>query len=347
MERIFHARDGMQLGLNAMIEEVIARVASQRPAPELPATIAAGDFLALARVLSAIENDACPAGFLAQLRSAAQGLPRPVPVIGITGPGGAGKSSVSDELLSRFLRAFPALRIAVLAIDPTRRRTGGALLGDRIRMNSLRSERVYMRSLATRQEHRAVTAHLRDSVAALRAWGFDLIIVETVGIGQSDTEIVDTVDVPVYVMTADYGAPIQLEKIDMLDYAEMIVLNKYDRQGTEDALREVRKQWRRNRVAFDRGEEAIPVYPTVASQFNDAGMTRFFLELCRHLRDKLALPPEAWTPPPGWSLPGHATARLVPDQRVRYLAEIAEQGRQHPCRHRARGRRGAPRPALL
>lgn len=162
-----------------------------------------------------------------------------VPVVGITGTGGAGKSSVTDELLNRFLQCFPEMRIAVVAVDPTRRRTGGALLGDRIRMNSLRSERVFMRSMATRRHHVAVSEVLKDAIAFLKAVGFDLVMVETAGIGQSDTSIVDLVDFPIYVMTSDYGAASQLEKIDMLDYAELVVLNKFDRRGAEDALRDV------------------------------------------------------------------------------------------------------------
>src|SRR5262249_15548051 len=162
------------------------------------------------------------------------------------------------ELLLRFLHAFPTLRVAVLAIDPTRRRSGGALLGDRIRMNALRSKRVFMRSMATRRQNAATTAVLKTCIAFLESAGFDLVIVETAGIGQSDSEIVDFVDFPVYVMTSDYGAPSQLEKIDMLDYADLVVLNKFDKRGAEDALRDVRKQWKRNRTAFALKDEEIP-----------------------------------------------------------------------------------------
>src|SRR5690606_17681852 len=170
------------------------------------------------------------------------------PGLGITGTGGAGKSSVTDELLNRFLANFPEMRIAVVSVDPTRRRTGGALLGDRIHMNSLRSKRVFMRSMATRRPHAAPNAALQDCICFLKSLGYDLVIVETAGIGQSDSEIVDLVDFPMYVMTSDFGAPSQLEKIDMLDFAELIVLNKFDKRGAEDALRDVRKQWKRNHV---------------------------------------------------------------------------------------------------
>src|SRR5690606_1859294 len=270
------------------------------------------------------------------------------------GTGGAGKSSVTDELLNRFLAHFPQMRIAVVSVDPTRRRTGGALLGDRIRMNSLRSHRVYMRSMATRRQNVATNAVLKDCVGFLRGLGFDLVIVETAGIGQSDSEIVDLVDFPMYVMTSDYGAASQLEKIDMIDFAELIVLNKYDKRGAEDALRDVRKQWKRNRVAFQMADEDVPVYPTIASQFNDPGISWMFANLCRLLREKenrgqSRLSPEHETSAGREqkvdSAPGFASPRcdfnpqidtslkepratvLIPGARVRYLAEIAEQGR--------------------
>ena len=193
---------------------------------------------------------------------------------------------MTDELLNRFLQYFPEMRIAVLAVDPTRRRTGGALLGDRIRMNSLRSERVFMRSMATRRQHLATSEVVADSLAVLKASGFDLLILETAGIGQSDSEVVDLVDFPAYVMTSDFGAASQLEKIDMLDFAELVVLNKFDRQGSQDALRDVKKQWKRNRLAFDMANEDVPVYPTIASQFNDPGVTWMFANLCRLLREQ-------------------------------------------------------------
>ena len=260
----------------------------------------------IARVLSQIEDGTLSDPELALMRkgwlaraSGASGAPAQPPVIGITGTGGAGKSSVTDELLNRFLACFPAMRIAVLSVDPTRRRSGGALLGDRIRMNSLRSHRVYMRSMATRRQNSATNTVLRDCIGYLKSLAFDLVIVETAGIGQSDSEIVDLVDFPVYVMTSDYGAASQLEKIDMIDFAELIVLNKYDRRGAEDALRDVRKQWKRNRVAFQTADEDIPVYPTIASQFNDPGVSWMFANLCRLLaRASPANPAPAGAPAP-------------------------------------------------
>ena len=262
------------------------------------------------------------------------------PVVGITGTGGAGKSTVTDELLSRFMQHFPELRVAVIAVDPTRRRTGGALLGDRIRMNSLRHERIYMRSVATRQSNRSTSAMLADAIEVLRSIGFDLVIVETAGTGQSDSEIVDLVDVPIYVMTSEFGAASQLEKIDMLDLAELVVINKFDKRGAQDALRDVRKQWRRNHVSFELADERIPVFPTVASQFADPGLTRLFVELCA----RLAAHAPAGASAESWQ-PGDRAARaraaagggLIPERRARYLAEIAEQGRAINADDRAQG----------
>lgn len=214
----------------------------------------------------------------------------------------------------------------MLAVDPTRRRTGGALLGDRIRMNSVRHEGIFMRSMATRRQNRATTAVLEDAVAFLRSSGFDLVIVETAGIGQSDSEIVDLVDVPIYVMTSEFGAASQLEKIDMLDLAEIVVINKFDKRGADDALRDVRKQWRRNHVEFDVAEAEIPVYPTIASQFNDPGVTWMFANLCRALGARVDAA-ERWDPALEPFSHEPLGNMLIPGDRVRYLAEIAEQGR--------------------
>ncbi|HWU53146.1 MAG TPA: methylmalonyl-CoA mutase family protein, partial [Tahibacter sp.] len=229
------------------------------------------------------------------------------------------------------------MHVAVISVDPTRRRTGGALLGDRIRMNALRSPRVFMRSMATRRQHVATNVVLKDCIAFLKGLGYDLVIVETAGIGQSDSEIVDLVDFPVYVMTSDFGAPSQLEKIDMLDYAELVVLNKFDKRGAEDALRDVRKQWKRNRTAFQMKDEDVPVYPTIASQFNDPGISWMFVNLCRLLAAKLGIgnresgigsnPRCDFAPAIDTSLKEPRATVLIPGSRVRYLAEIAEQGR--------------------
>jgi len=370
VERIYHPNDGMHMGLVHMIEDVVQRARSARDHSEAangkqPLQPNIDDEVSVGRMLSAIEDGGFSESELKMLRKQWAGAAHSdTPVIGITGTGGAGKSSVVDELLLRFLHEFPQMRIAVLAVDPTRRKGGGALLGDRIRMNALRSHRVFMRSMATRRAHVATSAVLHDCIAFLKSMPFDLVIVETAGIGQADTEIVDLVDFPVYVMTSDYGAASQLEKIDMLDFAQLVVLNKYDRRGAEDALRDVRKQWKRNHTAFQMPDEDVPVYPTIASQFNDPGVTWMFVNLCRLLREKVIEPspsrggqggdgvdsnaaPNKPIPHPASPLKGeeHGSLRcdfnpqvdttvkepratvLIPGKRVRYLAEIAEQGR--------------------
>ena len=366
VERIYHPNDGMKMGLVEMIQDVVARAQQARdrgPGTGDPGNTALppiDDEIAIGRMLSAIEDGLFSESELTHLRkqwslasgSRVPGPRSPVPVLGITGTGGAGKSSVTDELMNRFLSCFPQMRIAVISVDPTRRRTGGALLGDRIRMNALRSERIYMRSMATRRQHVATNAVLKDCIAFLKSLGFDLVIVETAGIGQSDSEIVDLVDFPMYVMTSDYGAASQLEKIDMLDFADLVVLNKYDKRGAEDALRDVRKQWKRNRVAFQTPDADVPVYPTIASQFNDPGVSWMFANLCRLLREKLGVgaaggasapttmsgravgaeaPPARlrcdFDPVIDTALKEPRATVLIPGSRVRYLAEIAEQGR--------------------
>src|SRR5574340_571032 len=329
----------MHLGLVHMIEDVVERTRERRVAPAKPVKVSADDELSVGRMLTALEAGVLSEPELARLRKQWELAGKKVPVVGVTGTGGAGKSSVVDELLLRFLHAFPQMRVAVLAVDPTRRKTGGALLGDRIRLNALRSKRAFMRSMATRRAHAATNAVLKDAIAFLRAQGYDLIFVETAGIGQSDSEIVDLVDLPVYVMTPEFGAPIQLEKIDMLDYADLVVLNKYDRRGADDALRDVRKQWKRNRTAFKLSDEQVPVYTTIASQFNDPGVTWMFVNLCRLLREKVLHPSPSGrgaggegarcdvNPQVDTTLKEPRATVLIPGARVRYLAEIAEQGR--------------------
>ncbi len=327
VERIYHPHDGMRLGLAGMITDLVTRTGAARRQSPVPETTSRDDFLSIAQMLSALEDGVLPDLRLETLRKEWRMAAGPVPVIGITGTGGAGKSSVIDEILSRYCQYFPDQTIAVLAVDPTRRRTGGALLGDRIRMNALRHENIYMRSMATRRQHLSTNAMLADAINLLKSSGFDLVIVETAGIGQSDSEIVDLVDLPVYIMTSEYGAPSQLEKIDMLDFAELIVLNKFDKRGAEDALRDVRKQWKRNHVKFDIADEAIPVFPTIASQFNDPGLTWMFVNLCRSLQEKLGLDAAAGITEIDTSIREPRATVLIPGNRIRYLAEIAEQGR--------------------
>jgi isobutyryl-CoA mutase len=332
VERIYTPGDGMQMGLDGMIEDVFERVrAWQDRVPSLqPGGIGPDDSYAIGRTISLLEAAVDEPERVEGLKRTWAAKAAGVPVVGITGTGGAGKSSLTDELLNRCLRALPDLRIAVVAVDPTRRRTGGALLGDRIRMNSLADSRIYMRSLATRRQHLATSVIVGDTISFLKATGFDLILLETAGIGQSDTEVVDLVDLSLYVMTSEYGAASQLEKIDMLDFADLVALNKFEKRGSEDALRDVRKQMKRNRKAFDTADEDLPVFPTIASQFNDPGVNRLFLTMIdrlRAIRSERGLPLDAWDPQ-GIDTQGEVRKQaLIPAQRVRYLAEIAEQGR--------------------
>jgi methylmalonyl-CoA mutase len=327
VERIYHPHDGMDMGLQEMIMDLVRRTEKGRRATIPPNTTRVGESTDVAATISAIEKGLYGDSGLAAMRKEWELKAGVVPVIGITGTGGAGKSSVTDELLNRFLTSYPEMKIAVVAVDPTRRRTGGALLGDRIRMNSLRSERVYMRSIATRRQHLATSEVLADQVHYLKSLDFNLIIVETAGIGQSDSEIVDLVDFSVYVMTSDYGAASQLEKIDMIDFADLIVLNKYDKRGAEDALRDIRKQWKRNHVRFDTEDDDIPVYPTIASQFNDPGISWTFFQLCKRMASKLELDGNYWTPDIDVSEKEPRATAIIPGKRIRYLAEISEHGR--------------------
>jgi methylmalonyl-CoA mutase len=333
--KIYTPEDGRRLGLTGMIDDVFARIARRHKTDAATHIPAVHEHGAIAHAITLLEGggaDDSEADDLRRLLSAGVSAQRP-PVIGLTGTGGAGKSSLTDELLQRFLRQFPDRHVAVVAMDPTRRRSGGALLGDRIRMNSLSMPNVFMRSLATRRQHLATSAVLADVIALYRAVGFDLVVVETAGIGQSDTEIVDLADLSLYVMTAEYGAASQLEKIDMLDFADMIVLNKFEKRGAEDALRDVRKQWRRNhpdRVKLPDAE--LPVFPTIASRFNDPGVNRLFLALCHALDEESGMPGR-WTQHAGAALelrPTEIISRdpLVPAARTRYLAEIAARGRE-------------------
>ncbi|MDY6945173.1 MAG: cobalamin-dependent protein, partial [Pseudomonadota bacterium] len=333
VEKIYTPEDGRRLGLDGMIDDVFKRVAAS-PKPDY--AFGAGSSLdprnhhELAQAISLLEATSADDAAGQEIRKAIARAKDHggAPVIGLTGTGGAGKSSLNDELLQRFVRHFPERTIAVVAMDPTRRRSGGALLGDRIRMNSLAAENVFMRSLATRRQNLATSAVLKDVIGLLRLANFDLIIVETAGIGQSDTEITDMVDVSAYVMTSEYGAASQLEKIDMLDFADLVVLNKFEKRGAEDALRDVRKQWRRNHPDRARlADEQLPVFPTIASRFNDPGVNHLFTELCKLINERRP-GPVAWSP--GDVGPTRFVSRdpLIPGTRSRYLAEIAGSGRK-------------------
>jgi methylmalonyl-CoA mutase len=328
--RLFSPEDGQRLGLQAMVNTIVVEcdVSLAAEPPSLEALFA-GDQRALARTITALEEGALDAGVRAELRSAA--ARRPVPVLGVTGTGGSGKSSLTDELVRRFrLDQDDKLRIAVLAVDPTRRRGGGALLGDRIRMNAIDGSGIYFRSLATRSAASEVPDALEDSIAACRAAGFDLVIVETPGIGQGNAAIVPFVDVPIYVMTPEFGAASQLEKIDMLDFAEAVAINKFERRGGADALRDVRRQLVRNREAFATPPEDLPVFGTIAARFNDDGVTALYQYLRGRLAEAgLALPVQPGLLPPVTTKTSSGSVTVVPPARGRYLAEIAGSVRRY------------------
>jgi methylmalonyl-CoA mutase len=337
--RIYSPADGQALGLKGMIEDMIRRAARDLAA-EAPTGLGAlkqGEHAALARVITAIEAGSLKSGLLEDVRALARQR-RDVPVIGVTGTGGAGKSSLNDEIVRRFRLYGGEPRIAIVAVDPTRKRTGGALLGDRIRMNAIDTPNVFMRSLATRGAAHEVPAQLGDIVAACKAAGFDLVIVETPGIGQADSGVVGLADLSLYVMTPEFGAASQLEKIEMLDHADIVVINKFDRRGAADALRDVQKQVQRNREAFAQTPEEMPVFGAIASRFADPGVTAVYRELLRQVEAKgfRKFPCAAPTPktrPDGGALfgaRGDSPARhsepgraIVPPERVRYLAEVA------------------------
>ncbi len=258
---------------------------------------------------------------LDQLRNKAAG--KTVPVLGITGTGGSGKSSLTDELILRLLHDIPEIHIAIISCDPSRRKTGGALLGDRIRMNAIDNPRVYMRSLATRQSNTEIPDVLGETIQALKAAGFDLIIAETAGIGQGDSLITHIVDTSMYVMTSEFGAASQLEKIDMLDYADIVVVNKYEKRGGEDAVRDVRKQVQRNRTAWDISADEMPVYGTIASKFNDDGVTALYHALLDTIADKTQVRFRSRLPKPKTKTSTSKTI-IIPSERTRYLSEISD-----------------------
>ena len=317
--RIYSPDDGRRLGLQGMIDEIIEACDWLQPEPEA-GNLNVHDARLLARSISAAENGS--AQLSAKLAHAAQSSE--ALVVGVTGTGGSGKSSLVDEMVRRFVHDFPDRSIALISVDPTRRRSGGALLGDRIRMNSVTHPRVFMRSMATREANRALSPHVADVISLAKAAGYDLVIVESSGIGQSDTEIVDLADISVYVMTPEYGAPTQLEKIDMLDYADLIAINKFDRRGADDARRDVIKQYRRNRTMFEAGEDEIPVFGTIASHFNDPGTNVFYAALMDEVNSRTARDFSPQSPPPASD-----AEMIIPKNRTGYLGEIAASVRSY------------------
>jgi len=325
--RIYHPDDGRAMGLQGMINDLVQK--SDFPLGNKISfdldKIKDKNVPEIASVISAAEN--YPEESKAILDKVhALAAENKVPVLGITGTGGAGKSSLVDELVRRFLLDFQDKTIAVVSVDPSKRKTGGALLGDRIRMNAIKNKRVYMRSLATRQSNLALSKHVAEAVNVLKAAKYDLIILETSGIGQSDTEILDHSDVSLYVMTPEYGAATQLEKIDMLDFADVIALNKFDKRGALDALRDVRKQYQRNHNLWEQNTDEMPVYGTIASQFNDPGMNTLYSVIIKTLNDKA----EA-NLPSTFEVTDEMSEKIfvIPPDRTRYLSEISENNRNY------------------
>ncbi|MFQ5993794.1 MAG: fused isobutyryl-CoA mutase/GTPase IcmF [Acidiferrobacterales bacterium] len=324
--RIYSPDDGQQMGLQGMINDMLARSDYDPIEKALVdiATLAAGEARSLARVISMLESGNADRALMQKLIAEVRALKKHIPVIGITGTGGSGKSSLTDELVLRFrLDRHDKFKIAIIAVDPSRRKTGGALLGDRIRMNAIDSPGVYMRSLATRTAGNEMPPALSEIIAATKLAAFDLVFVETPGIGQGDAAIVPFVDVSLYVMTPEFGAASQLEKIEMLDYADFIAINKFDRKGAQDALRDVRKQVQRNREAFSAPPEEMPVYGTIAARFNDDGVTALYQALLDVLGEKGLARENGRLPRVTVRASTKATV-IVPPTRQGYLAEIAE-----------------------
>jgi methylmalonyl-CoA mutase len=326
--RVYSPQDGQSMGLQGMINEVVATcdvdlsTLAPQDADEVLAALRGGDRRRLAQIITALENGACGELLRKKIVHAASGLK--VPTLGITGTGGAGKSSLTDELVRRFrLDQADAIKLAIISIDPSRKRTGGALLGDRIRMNAIEHPAIYMRSLATRETGSEVSAALPEVIAACKLAGFDLVIVETSGIGQGNAAIVPLVDVSLYVMTPEFGAASQLEKIDMLDFADFVAINKFDRKGAEDALRDVRKQYQRNHEAFNQSPDEMPVFGTMAARFNDDGVTALYQAMAPSLHAAGLKMKKGRLPLVAVRQSSNQRA-IVPAQRVRYLAEIAE-----------------------
>ena len=330
--KIYSPDDGRAMGLQGMIDDLIQKsdYATGASLNGEVKYIFDGDYKSIARCISAVENFGDAPETIAMMKKVKETIAtteNKIPVLGITGTGGAGKSSLVDELVRRFVIDFPAKKIGIISVDPSKRKTGGALLGDRIRMNAIKNERVYMRSMATRQSNLALSKFVQDAVDILKVSGFDLIILETSGIGQSDTEITEHSDVCMYVMTPEYGAATQLEKIDMLDFADIIAINKFDKRGSMDALRDVKKQYQRNHKLFDQDADSMPVYGSIASQFNDPGANSLYKALMQKIVEKTG----------DKQLVTHFVAHdemsekifIIPPARTRYLSEIAENNRSY------------------
>lgn len=337
--RIYSPDDGRHMGLEGMIEDVIHHsilTASDMKTFEdpnwngKPPLGEVKDTRLIARAISLAENGYDFSLLVKRLREQAistssKGVQKMIPVLGITGTGGAGKSSVTDEIVRRFLNNYPGKTIAVISVDPSRKKTGGALLGDRIRMNSISSPRAYMRSLATRESDKALSRHVKEAVDICKEAGFDFIILESAGVGQSDASIVEFCDVSMYVMTPEYGAASQLEKINMLDYADLICINKFDKSGALDALSDVKKQYKRNHLLFKANDDELPIVGTIASKFNDEGVNHLFELLQRKIKEKTGV----HFGETHFSETAKMSQSVIPSNRIRYLSEISENNRQY------------------
>jgi len=326
--RIYSPDDGRSMGLQGMINDLLKQCdfPTGKNLNGEVAHVMESDYKSIARLISAAENfNEESTAMLSKAREKAK--TSTTPVLGITGTGGSGKSSLVDELVRRFLIDFKDKHVAIISVDPSKRKTGGALLGDRIRMNAIRNDRVYMRSLATRQSNLALSKYVQDAVDICKAANFDLIILETSGIGQSDTEIIEHSNMSLYVMTPEYGAASQLEKIDMLDFADIIALNKFDKRGALDALRDVKKQYKRNHNLFDANDDSLPVHGTIASQFNDPGMNRLY----RAVMDKLYEKTKNEKLKSNFVITNEMSEKIyiIPPAKTRYLSEISENNRNY------------------
>lgn len=327
--RIFSPEDGRKLGLQGMINFMLEECDFLPPfdLEKQIKLLQAGDRQAMARLITFVENEEIAESEKDKVLDALAEVSNPnIPVLGITGTGGAGKSSLTDELIRRYLNEIPDRKVAIISIDPTKRKTGGALLGDRIRMNAIFTDRVYMRSLATRDSRSELSKAIEDVIQVVRASGYDFIVVETSGIGQGDAAITEITDLSMYVMTSEFGAPTQLEKIDMIDFADFIVINKFEQKGSEDALNQVRKQYERSHMLFHQDKKLFPVFGTIASQFNDSGTNALFAALVDKLNEKY-----------GWNeqvdFDRHTISEkqnlIITNERRHYLREIANHVRNY------------------